>query len=80
MEMMRRVYFVGFQTKDGKKSGNTTLERVNEHNAESYMKMIPEIAKGIEELCELGIGSVIINSLTILFEEKVIDNSSQQDI
>ena len=78
MEMLRRIYFVGFQSKN--RIGNVTVNKVSEHSVDSYMNMISEIAKGIEELYEMDTGSVIITSLTILFEEKVVDNSSRQDI
>lgn len=78
--MKKRVYFVGFQTNNGGISCNVTLEWINEHTADAYKQLRTNLEREIEEIGNFKHGSVLINSLTILFEEDIIESNSQQNM
>lgn len=78
--MKKRVYFVGFQTDNGRVTGNCTLEWINEHTADAYKLLHKNLEKEVEKMGNYRQGSVFIISLTILFEEDIIENKSQKNI
>ncbi len=78
--MKKRVYFVGFQTDNGRVICNTTLEWISEHTADAYKLLHKNLQKEIERIGYFNQGSVLINSITILFEEDVVEDKSQKNI